>query len=199
MAMNEVSERASLLTDIERSRALACLASTRDEVLESVSGLNESQWRFKPSAAGWSIVEILEHVVMVEDRVHSILLRMPDSALAEPGQRDSQRDDSILRDVPNRTVKLEAPPLICPTQQWRPEYARERFLAGRAKTVEMLDSAPALRGHVISHPVLGPWDGYQWILATAAHSARHADQIREVKEDLAFPKLDAAALVVSQR
>ena len=136
---------------------------------------------------------------MVEDRVHSILLRMPDSALAEAGQRDSQRDDSILRDVPNRTVKLEAPPLICPRQQWSPEYARERFLAGRAKTVEMLDSAPALRGRVIPHPVLGLWDGYQWILATAAHAARHADQIREVKEDPAFPKVDAAELVVSQR
>ena len=191
MAMTEVSDRTSLLTDRERSRALTCLASTRDELLESVSGLSEAQWRFKPSAARWSIVEILEHLAIIEDRVHGIVLRMPESAVAEAGQSDGQREDSILSEVTKRTVKIEAPPPICPTQQWSPEYAQERFLASRAKTVEMLDSAPALRGHVIPHPILGLWDGYQWILAAAAHSARHTDQIREVKTDQAFPKLDA--------
>jgi hypothetical protein len=30
-------------------------------------------------------------------------------------------------------------------------------------------------------------DGYQWILAVAAHSARHTQQILEVKADPKFP------------
>jgi hypothetical protein len=39
----------------------------------------------------------------------------------------------------------------------------------------------------VDHPVLGPLDGYEWILAAAAHSERHTKQILEVKADPNFP------------
>lgn len=53
--------------------------------------------------------------------------------------------------------------------------------------MQLLVEAPALRGHVIPHPFLGPWDGYQWILAAGAHGARHTAQIEEVKASAGFP------------
>ena len=45
-----------------------------------------------------------------------------------------------------------------------------------------------LRDHFYSHPVFGPLDGYQWLLLLSAHSARHTEQIEEVKADPSFPK-----------
>ena len=45
-----------------------------------------------------------------------------------------------------------------------------------------------LRDHFFDHPVLGPMDGYQWLLLIATHSARHTAQIEEVKADPNFPK-----------
>jgi hypothetical protein len=47
--------------------------------------------------------------------------------------------------------------------------------------------APLLRGRVWPHPLFGLWDGYQWLLATAAHTERHIQQIREAKADHNFP------------
>jgi hypothetical protein len=55
------------------------------------------------------------------------------------------------------------------------------------RTAELLSVARNLRGHVLPHPVFGPWDGYQWILAAGCHSARHTGQILEVKADPNFP------------
>jgi hypothetical protein len=74
-----------------------------------------------------------------------------------------------------------------PRGQWSPAETVERFAAARTRTLELLESAPALRGHVVPHPVLGPWDGYQWILGAAAHGVRHTEQIREVKAEAGFP------------
>jgi hypothetical protein len=44
-----------------------------------------------------------------------------------------------------------------------------------------------LRQHAVDHPLFGPWDGYQWLLAAASHGARHTGQLREVKADQNFP------------
>jgi hypothetical protein len=41
--------------------------------------------------------------------------------------------------------------------------------------------------------VFGPLDGYDWILAVAAHTARHTQQILEVKADPGFPVSTAPA------
>lgn len=45
-----------------------------------------------------------------------------------------------------------------------------------------------LRRHVIQHPAFGPLDGYEWVLAAAGHTARHTQQILEVKADPTFPR-----------
>ena len=45
----------------------------------------------------------------------------------------------------------------------------------------------SLRAHVLLHPVLGPLDAYEWVLAVAAHTERHTKQILEVKADANFP------------
>ena len=52
---------------------------------------------------------------------------------------------------------------------------------------DALLDAPLLRGRVRPHPLFGPWDGFQWLLATGSHTARHNDQIREIKADVNFP------------
>jgi hypothetical protein len=54
---------------------------------------------------------------------------------------------------------------------------------------------PGLREHVIDAPALkavskgeyDKMDGYQWILAAAAHTERHTKQILEVRADAGFP------------
>jgi uncharacterized damage-inducible protein DinB len=177
----------SLLSAREISRATEYLNSTRDALLAAVTGLDASQWDFKPMPVQWSIAEILEHIAIVENRVHSLIGRMKDAPPAEAGRNDAQIDEFVIAAVPQRSTKFEAPPQILPSHQWTPAETLERFTGSRAHTIHLLLNAPFLRGHVAPHPVFGPWDGYQWILAAAGHAARHTEQIQEVKGCIGFP------------
>ncbi len=184
-----------LLSSRELSEATRYLTSTRDSLVEVLNGFSEAQWHFKPAPDCWSSAEILEHIVLIEDRVQAIVSRMPEAPPAEPDRINSQIEEIILAEVPRRSTKLQAPPPALPSHQWSPAETLTRFLESRHRTLALLAEAPSLRGHVLPHPVLGLWDGYQWILAAAAHSARHTDQILEVKACSGFPEAHAAASV----
>ncbi len=169
----------SLITPAEKSKAAEFLGSTRDNLFHAVSDLSASEWVFKPAPDCWSTLEILEHLVLIEDRVHAIINGMPEAPAAAPDHPTSSMDERIISQVPLRASRFSASPAVVPSGQWTPEQALDRFLESRAQTLMLLDLAPALRGHVLPHPIFGPWDGYQWILAAAAHSARHTNQIVE--------------------
>lgn len=182
---------APLLNAEERSKAIHYLTQTRDDLLGAVADLTNSQWRFKPAADQWSIAEIVEHLVIVEGRAQAILGRMPEAPQAEPNRNNAEVERILLDRVPRCPPKYQAPEQVLPRQEKSPEEYLRSFVEGRAATIELVDVAPALRGHLVPHPVLGAWDGYQWILATAAHTARHIAQMREVKADVLFPEMAA--------
>ena len=132
---------------------------------------------------------------LIEDVVVGVLGRLPQGP-APAADWDAKRVDAmLLAKVPDRSTKYEAPPQARPAARWTPEEALEHFLTSRAKTAELLQTMTDLRAHVIPHPVFGPMDGYQWVLAVAAHSARHTQQILEVKADPKFPGRTAEAMV----
>jgi DinB superfamily len=164
------------------------LADTRDALLESTAGLTNAQCDFKPSPDRWSIAEIVEHVVIVEQRVHGIVGNLSNAPEPPAGWEQAEVDALVVRDVPNRSQRFQAPERVHPTQHWSIEEALERFRNGRDVTLQLLSSGSSLRGHVFAHPVLGPWDGYQWLMAAGAHGLRHTEQIREVKSSAGFPE-----------
>jgi hypothetical protein len=171
----------------ELSRADEFLQSTRDNLLQAVTGLDTQQWHFKPAPDCWSIAENLEHLVLIEYAVQGILGGMPHSPAAEPDRMTSQIDEMIINSVPKRSRMITAPEALQPASRWSPEETLLKFLAARTRTLELLHAGSALRGHVRPHPLLGTWDGYQWILAVVGHSARHTTQIEEVKASEGFP------------
>lgn len=182
-----------LLSAQEISKATAYLISTRDGLFQAVHGLDPAQWDFNPGTGQWSIAEILEHIVIVETRIHALIGNMKDAPLAEAGRNDAQIDEFVTGTVPDRSRKFAAPERLLPSRQFTPAENLERFDKGRAQTLQLLREAPSLRGRVAPHPVLGAWDGYQWILATAGHGARHTAQIQEVKSCPGFPGASACS------
>jgi hypothetical protein len=175
------------LTTEEIIRASRHLAITRGCLVESVSGLCAAQWNFKPENDAWSIAENMEHLVLIEDRVHAIIANMSNAPEAESAGKQSEMDNIILSDVSKRTIKVRAPQPVCPACRWSGPEALQLFIASREQTMQLL-AAPLLRGRVIRHPFFGPWDGYQWLLAVGSHTARHTDQIREIKANPRFPR-----------
>jgi hypothetical protein len=174
------------LTAGQIAKASRHLAVTRDVLVESVTGLSSLQWGFRPNYDSWSTAEILEHLALIEGRGHAIIGNMSSAPAAESTDKQIEMDEVILNEVPKRSTKLKAPEPVCPVGRWSGEEALQCFLTSREPTMQLL-AAPLLRGRVRPHPLFGPWDGYQWLLATGSHTARHIDQIREIQADVHFP------------
>jgi hypothetical protein len=96
-------------------------------------------------------------------------------------------DQKIVAQVLDRSVRVPAPPPAVPTGRWSPAETVNQFLANQSRLCDILRTATNLRAHVVQHPLIGALDGYQWLLAAAAHTARHTKQILEVKADPQFP------------
>ena len=180
---------AAPITSTEKDHALTYLNQTRDAVIAATKGLSEAQLKFKPAPDRWSVAEVVEHLALIEDIVNQGVFPKLSTAPAPAADWDAKKVDAmVLANVPDRSTKFQAPEPAVPTGRWTPAETHDHFLASRTQTVAFLKSTPDLRGHVVPHPVFGPMDGYEWVLAVAAHTERHTKQILEVKADPAYPK-----------
>ena len=175
------------LTTEEITTASRHLSVTRGFLLESVAGLSPAQWDFKPSNDAWSAAENLEHIVLIETRIHAIIEGMNESSAPPPKGDRREMDEFILNQIPKRLQKVKASDGVRPTGRWSGPEALQQFMQCREQSIRLLVTRQ-LRAHTFPHPLLGPWDGYQWLLAAGSHGARHTEQIREVKADGNFPQ-----------
>ncbi len=180
------------LTKDERERGLSELQSTRKMFLDSVSGLSEAQWNFKPAPEVWSVAEVAEHIAVSEDTIFSLITERIMKGPAEPDKKAEVqgKDQIILEKVVDRSVKVQAPEMLRPTHRFASQQALlDHFKESRDRTIAYVaNTQDDLRSHFGEHPLLKTLDGYQWVLLLAAHSHRHTLQIEEVKANPNFPK-----------
>ena len=173
----------------QRSNAMKYLTETRDAVERSVNSLTEAQWNFKPSAERWSILDVLEHLVIFDTYTYQVIRSMKDLPPDESTHDPLEIEHFLLRTISDRSKKLQSPVPGHPTGRWKSTEAIEQFLLARARIQELLEKSPYLRGRIVPNPLYSSpdWDGYSWIIATALHTARHIMQIEDLKNDPSFP------------
>ncbi len=180
------------ITSEERDAALKSLQATHDAFLASIAGLSEKQWRFKPAPDRWSAAEVSEHIAVAESSIFGIVRQKFMAGPAMPEKRAAVKvtDEQVLKMVPDRTHKAQAPEFLRPTGRWaNREEVTHAFEEARKATMDYVRTTQDdLRDHFGPHPVFGLLDSYQWILFISAHSERHTKQIEEVKADPNFPK-----------
>jgi len=176
----------------EREAALRSLQATHDAFLKSIAGLSEKQWRFKPAPDRWSVAEVSEHIAISESMIFGMVQSKIMTSPATPEKRAEMagKDETILKMVPDRSHKAQAPEFLKPTNRWETQAELTKaFEDSRKATMDYVRTTnDDLRDHFGPHPMLGPLDAYQWILLISAHSERHTKQIEEVKADPNFPK-----------
>ncbi|MBM3814909.1 MAG: DinB family protein [Acidimicrobiia bacterium] len=175
----------------ERDRSMSYLHATRKQLLDAVSGMTEAQWKFKPGPERWSAAEITEHLAATEDAVWETVGKAMQAAAAPEKKAEVQgKDDLIMKAVPNRSRRVQAPEPVQPTGRWKSKAeAVAAFKQYRDRTIELVQTSQKdLRAHFAPHPFLGLFDCYQWTVFAAAHADRHLQQLREVMEDPGFPK-----------
>jgi len=171
------------MDESDRQRDLRYLAEGRDALLDSVRGLSEADAAVRPAPERWSVLECIEHVCNVEDRMLGALeTRLPLADL--PGPRE--REESVIRFVTARQEKMVAPARVLPTGRFSTlAQAIEHFSAVRARAIAFIEICDRdLRMYRAKHPVLGEITGEELLLVLALHPARHAGQIRETREAL---------------
>jgi hypothetical protein len=179
-------------TDLDHARLY--LQQTQTGVAGATQGLSLAQWKFKPAADRWSIAEIVEHMVLAQEFMLGPVQEQLAKA-APAADRDTKAvDAAIINLLPDRTTKFHTPDFLEPTGRWTPAVAMDRLRKNFTQLSASLDS-PELRQHAvealplkaISKGEYDKMDGYQWILAAAAHTERHTKQILEVRADVNFP------------
>lgn len=178
--------------DLDRARLY--LQQTKSEIVGVMRNISDRQWMFRPSPDRWSIAEIVEHIVWVQERVLGRLREKLDGAPEGPVHPDYKRvDDIIIYQFPNRLTKFPTP--AQPAGNLSRSQALDRILANYYQLSESLDTTPWLRIRsiesfplkAVSNGAYEQMDGYQWILAAAAHTERHTKQMLEVMADPDFP------------
>lgn len=175
----------------DRDAVVKYLTTTRDQVIAETEKLSDAQWNFKQGPDRWSVGEVVEHLALAENFLAEARQKAMDGppATAEQLAEAKGQDAVILKAIPDRTQKVQAPEPIQPKQRLGPrEKVAAAYRSRRANTLAYAQkTTDDLRSRVGDSP-LGPLDAYQWLLFTAAHNARHLGQIREVKADPKFPK-----------
>jgi len=165
----------------EESEIVQCLAESRAEFLAAAEGLSESQAKVFPAPGRWSVVECVEHVVAAETRILG-WLRNP---IAEPAPPvNKEREAQILSRVAARATAVEAPEAVRPSGRFATlAEALAEFEAIRAASIQFAEKQGAgLYSLAAKHPFLGVCNGAEAMVLIAAHSRRHAAQIREIRE-----------------
>jgi len=193
-AVESASEQKLTAQELDQARKF--LDQTQSTLIGATKGLSEAQWRFKPAPDRWSIAENLDHIVIVLERVLGPILDQLADAPAPAADRDSEQIDKIvINQFPNRLQKFQAPEFVRPADQIDPCELLNRLAADYTRLAESLESRSGLRRHVapaaplkaVSQGAFELMDGYQWILAAAAHTERHTKQMLEVMAEPGYP------------
>jgi DinB superfamily len=178
------------MTKVERAQLLSQLKSSEAGLLTSIKGLTPAQWTFKPSPDAWSIEECTEHLIMAEDLIFGEAQKtIQTPAVARLSNATSEGDRQVVAQMEDRSKKVKTPKILQPTGKFpTPESAAQAFRLRRGKTIAYVKTTDdPLRIHVGDGPSGSPADVYQFLLELAAHSARHTEQIREVKSTTGYP------------
>ena len=191
LAALSASTAAEEISKKDRERLVQYLTTTRDQVVSESASLTDAQWNFKPAPDRWSVGEVVEHLALAEAFLFDIQQKVVagPAASAEQLAAAKGKDEMIVKVIPDRTKKAQAPePLQPGTRLGSREQVLAAFKERRAKTLEYAGkTTDDLRAKVDNSP-FGPIDAYQWLLFAAAHAERHLGQLREVKAHEQFPK-----------
>ncbi len=185
LALSAGSAPAAPLTKMERQHLIAHMEMTGSWLADEVSGLSPAQLRFRPAPGAWSILEVVDHLVVAEPIYWQDLQKAMQAPPAKP--RRPATDEGMLWYGIDRTQRQKAIATEEPKGQLRDvQTGLDTLRKLHARVLEYARTTnDDLRAHVVEREQS---DAYQWLLLISTHAQRHILQIREIKADPKFPK-----------
>ena len=173
------------MDEATRASAVANLQATRNALQSAVSGLSESQARFKSAPDRWNVEEIVEHVAVAEHGMYRFITELHEVS-TDPHEAESAA--SLARTTDRKNRPLAAPARALPKGRFGSlGAALSQFLENRQRTIEFVQNChDDLRLRLIQHPA-GLLNAQDCLRILTFHPSRHVEQINELKADPAFP------------
>lgn len=177
-----------VFTEKDREFALKYANDTRDDFVKQLTGLSDAQLNFRSGEGRWTIGEIAEHIIVVENGLRGMVeagLKSP-----VPACKDEFRiaDVAVILTVTNRQQKFQAPEAVRPNGRWKtvPDLLTNFGTTRQTSIDYMKNMKDDMRSHFANMP-FGRLDAFQSFLFMIGHSERHLAQLKEVKADAKYP------------
>lgn len=139
----------------------------------------------RPSAEAYSVAEVVNHLAITDGRITALLTKVTGEAKGHGASPDDETSPILpkikVSHILDRTTKIRNP-RADPAPGCNVQDGLVALDAARnnLKTLLRQPDLPDLGGVTAPHPAFGPLTGYEWVAFIAAHTHRHADQIREI-------------------
>ena len=166
------------------------LEAVRADVLREVEGLSQAQADWKPSAADWSLGEIVHHLTISEVATGKLTTKLTREAESRGERGGFPADLTAFAPLPPWPPgPAEAPPVVWPEHGKAIGELLDAMKATRERSRQSIAKVATTdpRKLVFAHGRLGPLDLAQWWTLQAEHDAIHLAQIRDVKARPGFP------------
>jgi hypothetical protein len=186
IAASTASASAEPLSEGDRQRLLAHLRMSEGWLATEVEGLTPAQLRYRMTPESWTILDVVEHLVVAEPQYWQQLQRSLERPAVQ-GYKPEATDADILWYGIDRSRRQKTGEARVPAGKYAD--VKESLAAFRTLRATMLEHAKGtgedLRGRAL---VDGNMDVYQWFLMISSHAQRHVLQIREIKESPDYPR-----------
>jgi DinB superfamily len=169
-------------------RRLDRMEHQRSALLEDVARLRDAQLAFRPAPGSWCPLDVVEHLVRVEEAVVLRVPQLPPSRTLAQGLR-AAGSMALLRLTFGAGVRTEAPSRsVLPQGAVTLPELRGRWERVREKLAAVLDDqTPAdLRRPMMRHPVCGWLTPTQTLSFLEQHVAHHTRQLERIRRAQGF-------------
>jgi hypothetical protein len=172
------------------AEVLGHLEAQRATLEQAVASVPPERRHERPAPDSWSVAEVLGHLAIVEGQITE-LLRARIASGRQRGVGAETSTTSVLSSIDmapllERRRKVMAGTNAHPPPGIDAESAWAELVAKREVLRAVIHDAEGFAFEEIGakNPVLGPLNGYQWLIFLGYHEGRHAAQVREIGTSL---------------
>ena len=122
------------VTKADRDMLVDHLKKTEAAFLKSIDGVSDAQWTWKAAPDRWSVAETAEHITKSEDMLRGMVEGMMKTPAApDVLAKTKGKEEMILKAIPDRTQKFQAPEPLVPKGTFAIEGGADRRVQGGAR------------------------------------------------------------------
>lgn len=164
-------------------KKFAALEQRRKKILDRLASLSQDRLNYKVDPDKWSIIEVIEHLVLVEqEMVNQASIRGPRPQSAHAPQ--SREALEMVLEILERDVRVPVPAAgMEPDGQIRLEILQKQWTQAREQLREFFLSLPPEKGNalIFSHPVAGALSVLDMLDLANVHADYHIRQIERIQ------------------